>query len=147
VPIPQVSGGDLPQEILNLLGEKETFTTSEAFPDIPQRQIKAAIDRLGSRSMVEYDTKDTELVLLTTEGKMICDEGSHEYKVWDAVRRKGKLSIKELPVCFCTSKYYLWSLMADPLMRRKKSALILQKLVKAMLSATSGSRKTATLWY
>jgi len=37
-------------------------------------------------------------VLLTAEGKMICDEGSHEFKVWDAVRRRGKLGIKELPV-------------------------------------------------
>jgi phenylalanyl-tRNA synthetase alpha chain len=104
VPVHQVSGGDLTQKILDILDEKETLTTSETFPDIPQREIKAAIDRLGSRSMVEYDTKDTELVLLTTEGKTICDEGSHEYKVWDAVRRKGKLSIKELPVRFRVPK-------------------------------------------
>lgn len=34
---------------------------------------------------------------MTKEGQSIAQEGSHEYKVWDAVRQKGKISIKELP--------------------------------------------------
>src|ERR1700712_4379224 len=99
VPVPEKdSNRDLPQEILDLLSKQETFTTSDAFPGIAEPIIKAALDRLKSRSMIEYDPKEKEIVVLTQEGKLICDEGSHEYKVWDAVRRKGKLSIKELPV-------------------------------------------------
>jgi phenylalanyl-tRNA synthetase alpha chain len=89
---------DLPSEILTLLAEKDGFATEDAFPNIPRPEVKAAVDRLASRDMVEYDTKEKEVVLLTEESERICDEGSHEYKVWDAVRRKGKISIKELPV-------------------------------------------------
>jgi phenylalanyl-tRNA synthetase alpha chain len=94
---------DLPTEILTLLSQKDSFATNDAFPNVPQVEVKAAIDRLGSRDMVEYDTQEKEIVLLTEESERICEEGSHEYKVWDAVRRKGKLSIKELPVSFLAS--------------------------------------------
>lgn len=99
VPVPLQAGGrDLTQQILDLLDEKEPLQTNVDFPDTPQSEIKAALDRLASRSMLTYDTNDTEQVLLTGEGQTICDEGSHEYKVWDAVQQKGKLPLKELPV-------------------------------------------------
>lgn len=98
VPVPQKESRDLTQTVLDLLSQKDTFKTSEEFPDVSQREIKAALDRLGSRSMIEYDTLDSEKLLLTAEGKTIVDEGSHEYKVWDAVKSKGKVAIKELPV-------------------------------------------------
>jgi phenylalanyl-tRNA synthetase alpha chain len=94
---------DLPTDILTLLSQKDSFATNDAFPNVPQVEVKAAIDRLGSRDMVEYDTQEKEIVLLTEESERICEEGSHEYKVWDAVRRKGKISIKELPVSFLAS--------------------------------------------
>lgn len=48
--------------------------------------------------MVEYQTNDAEQAVLTKEAEAIVAEGSHEFKVWDAVREAGKISIKELPV-------------------------------------------------
>ncbi len=99
VPVPLRDGArDLTQEILNLLDEKPSFQTSQDFADVPQGEIKAALDRLASRLMVQYDTLDSERPVLTEEGEMICRDGSHEFKVWDAVRRHGKLAIKQLPV-------------------------------------------------
>lgn len=98
VPVPLHDGGrNLTQEVLDLLDTKEPILTNEDFPSIPQNEIKAALDRLGSRQMLVYETQDSELVLLTSEGQTICDEGSHEYKVWDAVQQRGKLPLKELP--------------------------------------------------
>lgn len=99
VPVPQPNGSrDLPTTILETLEHTDPIETSTTFPDVSQAEIKAAIDRLASRSMVEYDTSDSEIVVLTAEGKQIADEGSHEYKVWKVVKDSGKLSLKELPV-------------------------------------------------
>ena len=99
VPVPLHNGGrDLTQQILDLLENKDPLQSNTDFPDTPQAEIKAALDRLGSRQMLVYETQETEQVLLTKEGQMIHDEGSHEYKVWDAVQQKGKLPLKELPV-------------------------------------------------
>jgi phenylalanyl-tRNA synthetase alpha chain len=89
---------DLAHEILTTLSTKDSFTSADAFPNVSQQEFKSALDRVASRSMVLYDTIDKELVLLTPEGQAICEEGSHEYKVWDLVRRKGKVSMKELSV-------------------------------------------------
>ncbi|KAF2093529.1 hypothetical protein NA57DRAFT_68998 [Rhizodiscina lignyota] len=98
VPVPlKANGRDLTQEILDSLAEKDSFKTNEEFPDVPQQEIKAALDRLGSRSMIQYDTLDSEQILLTQEGRMIAEEGSHEYKVWEVVKSKGKIAIKDLP--------------------------------------------------
>jgi phenylalanyl-tRNA synthetase alpha chain len=99
VPVPLKDGHrDITQEILNLLDSQPTFKTSEAFPDVGQIEIKAALDRLASRSMIEYETKDAEILQLTDEAEKIVAEGSHEWKVWDAVKRAGKIPLKELPV-------------------------------------------------
>jgi hypothetical protein len=99
VPVVQPNGSrDLPHTILETLEHTDPIQTSTTFPDSSQAEIKAAIDRLASRSMVEYDTTDSEIVVLTSEGKQIADEGSHEYKVWKVVKDSGKVSIKELPV-------------------------------------------------
>lgn len=100
VPVPLLDGNrDLTQEILDVLDAKhETFSTDVEFRHVPQQEIKAALDRLASRSMIQYRQSDTEQVLLTPEGQMICDEGSHEYKVWAAVDKHGKLPLKRLPV-------------------------------------------------
>jgi phenylalanyl-tRNA synthetase alpha chain len=102
VPVP-VAGNtsrprDLTQEILDQLDVQPELESSRDFPDVPQAEIKAALDRLASRSMIRYETQDAQKVLLTSEGQTICDEGSHEYKVWEVVRRKGKVGLKELPV-------------------------------------------------
>lgn len=99
VPIPLQNGDvDLTQQILNLLDEKEPISTETDFPNIPQAEIKAALDRLASRLLIQYDTRDKEQVILTSEGQLLCDEGSHEYRVWHAVRQAGKLALKDLPV-------------------------------------------------
>ena len=99
VPVPlENHNRDLTQEILEKLDRQGSFASNDEFPDIPQGQIKAALDRLGSRQMIQYKTNDSERIILTAEGQMICDEGSHEYKVWDAVRRHKKLEMKDLAV-------------------------------------------------
>ncbi|KAL9058250.1 MAG: hypothetical protein Q9162_001849 [Coniocarpon cinnabarinum] len=99
VPVPLQDGHtDVTQLLLDTLDRKgaEPIVTSTEFPSIPRAEIKAALDRLASRSMVQYTTKDTEIVLLTSEGQEICDGGSHEWKVWHAVKEKGSIEMKEL---------------------------------------------------
>lgn len=99
VPVPLHDGvRDVTKEILNHLATKSELETSSEFPDVPQNEIKAALDRLASRAMIDYKPIDTEVVLLTPEGQSICDEGSHEWKVWDAIKRKGKIEMKDLIV-------------------------------------------------
>ncbi|KAF2138318.1 uncharacterized protein K452DRAFT_328861 [Aplosporella prunicola CBS 121167] len=98
VPVPHRDGDrDVTQQILDLLDQKPTLRSSEDLADVSQVEIKAALDRLASRSMVTYETADSELVVLTKEGQAISDEGSHEFKVWEAVKQAGKVAIKELP--------------------------------------------------
>ncbi|KAF2841069.1 phenylalanyl-tRNA synthetase-like protein alpha chain [Patellaria atrata CBS 101060] len=98
VPVPLQAGDrDLTQEILDTLSEKPETQTNNDFADVPQTQIKAALDRLSSRSMIMYDTSVGEQVQLTDEGNTIVTEGSHEYKVWSAIKEHGKVSMKELP--------------------------------------------------
>jgi len=99
VPVPlETQGRNLTQDVLDLLDTKETLQSNEDFPAVPQRDIKAALDRLASRSMVEYKTNDKEQVVLTSESEGIVANGSHEFKVWKAVKEAGKIAIKELPV-------------------------------------------------
>jgi phenylalanyl-tRNA synthetase alpha chain len=86
---------DLTTDILAHLENNDPFATDVAYPEVPQVQIKAALDRLASRAMVEYDTNDSEQVILTAEGQQIVDEGSHEYKVWQAVKQAGRLGLKD----------------------------------------------------
>jgi phenylalanyl-tRNA synthetase alpha chain len=98
VPVPLATRDrDLTQEILDHLEAQSPFRTEEIFPDVSQVEIKAALDRLASRNMVEYETRETEVVLLSDEGTQIVKEGSHEYKVWDAVRQNGKVKVKDMP--------------------------------------------------
>jgi phenylalanyl-tRNA synthetase alpha chain len=97
VPVLQKEGDlDITQQVLNALDKSETFKSSEAFPNLPTAQLKAALDRLASRSMVEYATVTVEQVVLEKEGQTIAEQGSHEYKVWKAVSSAGKVAIKEL---------------------------------------------------
>ncbi|PVH93464.1 hypothetical protein DM02DRAFT_603926 [Periconia macrospinosa] len=97
VPVPlENKEHNVTQDVLDLLDQKEPLQTSEDFPAISQAEIKAALDRLASRSMVEYKTNDSEQVLLSKEAEAIVANGSHEYKVWKAVKDAGKVPIKEL---------------------------------------------------
>ena len=98
VPVPLQTNGtpDLTLEILGALDQDDPIDTRETFPSISQAEIKAALDRLASRRMIDYETKDKELVILTEEGQQIADEGSHEWKVWDAVKKRGRIKVSEL---------------------------------------------------
>lgn len=99
VPVPLESGGrDLTQQVLDKLDTKSPLNTSEDFPNVSQGEIKAALDRLASRSMLTYESKDSEQVQLTAEGEQIANTGSHEYRVWEVVHKEGKVPLKELPV-------------------------------------------------
>lgn len=99
VPVPLRDGNrDLTKEILDELDTRGAFASQDAFPDVSQAEVKAALDRLASRLMISYNAVDTDQVELTSEGQTICDEGSHEFKVYDAVRRAGKIELKELQV-------------------------------------------------
>ncbi|KAK5122924.1 hypothetical protein LTR85_003489 [Meristemomyces frigidus] len=96
VPVPVQNGDrDLTLQILEAVDENASVKTSETFPNASQTEVKAALDRLASRQMIEYETDDSEEVVLTGEGQQIVDEGSHEFKVWDAVRKAGRMSLKD----------------------------------------------------
>jgi hypothetical protein len=110
----QSSNRNVTQDVLDLLDTKQPLHTSEDFPSIPQPEIKAALDRLASRSMVAYETRDEEQVVLTSEAEKIVEEGSHEWKVWDVVKREGKVGIKELPVGLIISLLVQWFNCAHP---------------------------------
>lgn len=101
VPVPLRDGTrDVTQLILDTLDEQPEINSTETFPQIPQDEIKAALDRLKSRLMLEYDSVDKEQVELTGEGQTICDSGSHEWKVWDAIKSAGKIEMKDLVVSY-----------------------------------------------
>lgn len=77
---------DLTASVLDALSSaNQPLLSTDAFPSTPSLSIKAALDSLASRSMVEYETIDKEKVVLTEEGESIAANGSHEAKVFDAV--------------------------------------------------------------
>ena len=95
-----MAGEDLTSQVLNALSESNgPLLSSEAFPSTPATTVKSALDRLGSREMVVYKTIDREEYLLSKEAKDIAAHGSHEAKVFEAVRKAvGGLKIADLPV-------------------------------------------------
>jgi phenylalanyl-tRNA synthetase alpha chain len=89
--------GDLPSKILLALSEKDPILSSEAFPSLKSLDVKSALDRLASRSMIAYDTIDREEALLEPEALEIAANGSHEARVFEALRQAmGGLSVAEL---------------------------------------------------
>lgn len=89
--------GDLATRILIALSQKDPILSVESFPETPFADIKAALDRLASRSMVAYDTIEREEALLESEGNQIAEQGSHEARVFEALRQAVEgLSIAEL---------------------------------------------------
>jgi len=91
---------DLTTEVLAALAEGNgRILTVEAFPSIPFTTIKSALDRLGSREMVAYKTIEREEAILTAEAQGIANHGSHEAKVFEAVRKVVEgLKVSDLPV-------------------------------------------------
>jgi len=81
------STGDLTSQILQALDKADPISSAEAFPQVTFEAIKAALDRLASRSMVTYEQVEREEALLEPEAEEIVAHGSHEARVFEAVRK------------------------------------------------------------
>lgn len=94
-------------QVLDTLSESNgPILTADAFPSLPFTTIKSALDRLGSREMITYKTIEREEYMLSEEAKGIVVDGSHEAKVFEAVRKAvDGLKIAELPVCGAVPGY------------------------------------------
>lgn len=81
---------DLPSEILQLLSQLDigsSLLSSKALPKETASTVKGAIDSLRSQRMVDYKTIDNEEYLLEIEGQQVLDNGSHEIRVLEALRK------------------------------------------------------------
>ena len=92
---------DLVSQVLDAVSEANgSIFSNDVFPSVDFTTIKSALDRLGSREMIIYKQIDQEEAHLTAEAEGIAAEGSHEAKVFEAVRQAvGGLKIADLPVC------------------------------------------------
>ncbi|KAI1872900.1 uncharacterized protein JN550_003774 [Neoarthrinium moseri] len=89
--------GDLTSQVLNALSKADPLLSTEAFPDVSFADLKAVLDRLASRSMVEYKQLEREEAVLLPEGEQILQNGSHEARVWEALNKAmGALSVQEI---------------------------------------------------
>lgn len=79
--------GDLANQVLQALNIQSPLLTSEAFPSISSQTAKSALDRLAARSMLTYETIEREQVLLEAEAEQIVAHGSHEARVFEALRQ------------------------------------------------------------
>ena len=92
-----VPTGDLASQILQKLAQQSPIVSSEAFPSTPAQDVKAALDRLGSRSMITYETQTREEIVLEPEAEQIIEHGSHESRVFEALRQAVEgLTVQEL---------------------------------------------------
>ena len=89
---------DLTQQVLQAVSvSDEPILTADIFPDKPFATVKSAVDKLRSREFINAEQVDREEVVLTSEGQGIAEHGSHEARVFEAVRSAmGGLSIKDL---------------------------------------------------
>jgi len=89
--------GHLPSEILQALSQKDPILSTEAFSGLKSTDVKSALDRLHSRSMISYDTNDREVPVLEPEGEQIAESGSHEARVFHALQKAMEgLTVSEL---------------------------------------------------
>jgi phenylalanyl-tRNA synthetase alpha chain len=79
--------GELTSEILRTLEHNDSVLSAETFPSIKSADVKSALDRLASRFMVVYETIDREEVVLEAEGQDIAVHGSHEARVFEALKK------------------------------------------------------------
>lgn len=88
---------DLTSQVLHLLDKADPVLSTESFPNVPFAELKAVLDRLGSRSMVEYKQLEREEATLEPEGKAIAENGSHEARVFEALSKAMKaLTVQEI---------------------------------------------------
>lgn len=78
---------DLTGEVLHALSKHEPLLSAEAFPSIKSVDVKSALDRLASRSMITYETIEREEPVLEEEAEEIAANGSHEARVFEALRK------------------------------------------------------------
>ncbi|KAI4223500.1 MAG: hypothetical protein L6R36_005379 [Xanthoria steineri] len=90
---------DLLSQVLDALSQAQgSIFSNDAFPAVDFTTIKSALDRLGSREMIIYTQIDREEANLTPEAVGIAAQGSHEAKVFEAVRQAvDGLKIADLP--------------------------------------------------
>ena len=89
--------GDLTSQILQALDKQSPLLSNEAFPSIPSQDVKSQLDRLGSRLMITYETIEREEALLEPEAEQIAAQGSHEARVFEALRQAvDGLTVQEL---------------------------------------------------
>ncbi|KAL8913512.1 MAG: hypothetical protein Q9171_001700 [Xanthocarpia ochracea] len=90
---------DLISQVLDAVFEANgSIFSNDVFPSVDFTTIKSVLDRLGSREMIMYKQIDEEEANLTAEAEGIAAEGSHEAKVFEAVRQAvGGLKIADLP--------------------------------------------------
>ena len=89
-----------PNQVLATLSKHDgPILTAQAFPSISFVKVKSALDSLKSREMIIHSQVEREEVILTGEGEGIAEQGSHEAKVFEAVRAAvDGLKIDDLPV-------------------------------------------------
>lgn len=81
------ASGDLPSEILLALSKSDPILSQEAFPNATFAEVKAALDKLASRSMITYQTIENDEATLEPEAEGIVAHGSHEARVFEALRQ------------------------------------------------------------
>ena len=91
---------DLLSQVLDTVSQADgPILSNNAFPTVDFTTIKSALDRLGSREMITHKQIDREEANLTPEAEEIAAQGSHEAKVFEAVRQAvDGLKIADLPV-------------------------------------------------
>ncbi|KAF3762405.1 hypothetical protein M406DRAFT_332787 [Cryphonectria parasitica EP155] len=91
------TSGDLTMEVLQALSKTSPIQSQEAFPQSSFGELKAALDRLASRSMVTYEQIEKDDAVLEPEAEQIVANGSHEARVFEALRQAVEgLSVQDL---------------------------------------------------
>lgn len=91
------TSGDFTLEILQALSKTSPILSQEAFPQASFNELKAALDRLASRSMVTYEQIEKDEPILEPEAEQIVANGSHEARVFEALRQAVEgLSVQDL---------------------------------------------------
>lgn len=91
------SPGDLTLDILQTLDQTSPIQSQDAFPQTSFNELKAALDRLSSRSMVTYEQIEKDQLLLEAEAEQIVANGSHEARVFQELTKHADgLSVQDL---------------------------------------------------
>ncbi|KAJ4416377.1 Phenylalanyl-tRNA synthetase, beta subunit, cytoplasmic [Gnomoniopsis sp. IMI 355080] len=91
------SSGDLTLDILQTLDKTSPIQSQDAFPQTSFNELKAAVDRLSSRSMVTYEQIEKDQLLLEAEAEQIVANGSHEARVFqELAKHPDGLTVQEL---------------------------------------------------